>query len=145
MSFGGKFLNLFHSKPASLGEGLKRVKKAFHAIGDDIANIPGQRLYNTPGRNEVAINSANSKLSISHKFRGQYASADHKNSLAKVDRDYFNYTIGESKVKLCRDTKRSFYTGEIDAFCKSEVKTFYDKSKTRIIPYEKAASMGLRV
>ena len=63
----------------------------------------------------------------------------------KLAKLFPKYVIGDSKVKLCRDTKRSFYTGEIDAFCKSEVKTFNDKAKTRIIPYEKAVSMGLRV
>ena len=60
----GNLKNLLGIKPKSFGDALKAVKKHFNAIGDDLAHIPGQRIYKTPSDNRVVINGDSSSFSI---------------------------------------------------------------------------------
>lgn len=60
----GNLKNLLGIKPKSFGDALKAVKKHFNAIGDDLAHIPGQRIYKTPSDNRVVIDGDSSRFSI---------------------------------------------------------------------------------
>ena len=183
MGIYDKIIGLFTRKPQSLGEGLARVKNMFNACGDDLAKIPGERLYKTPGGNLVAIhNPCGNTLGV-QKYIMPHEKINYSDYVGKpayLNRNYSNTVIGDTRVRLDRCTNRATFAempeSKIASFfrrnftnknrefkeslypdsvqklnpdlekinkCAADVKTVSDKS--RIIPYTKAVSMGLKI
>ena len=46
---------IMRKPPQSLGDGMNRVRRAFHAFGDDVLKTPGARQFRTPFGNFVGI------------------------------------------------------------------------------------------
>ncbi len=183
MGIYDKIIGLFTRKPQSLGEGLARVKNMFNACGDDLAKIPGERLYKTPGGNLVAIHNPYGNTLGVQKYIMPHEKINYSDYVGKpayLSRTYNNTVIGDTKVRLDRYTNRatfaempetklasffrrnftnknrvfkeSLYPDSVQKLnpdlgktnkCVANFTTVSDKS--RIIPYTKAVSMGLKV
>lgn len=163
----GIFQKLFCRKPKSLGEGLARVKKMFNAIGEDIAQKPGHRLYKTPSGNRVEIRSCGS-LSIKKHLAplGKSAYKNYVGKLSSVDRHYINFVKpGDNMVVLDRsqttskfvplnskkgldatlayDCKRLFKDEYLQEVVPKVERTF--KANNPRISYAKATAMGMKI
>lgn len=50
--------NLFNIKPKTVGDAFRSIKQMFNIVGDDLAHIPGQRLYKNAQGHWVEIKSS---------------------------------------------------------------------------------------
>jgi len=98
-----KILSKF-TKPRSAGECLRRVKKAFNAVGEDIAHKPGCRIYKTPGKNEVHMATEYGSLDICKYLAGWNKSKDYIGKLAHVTRVHHNF-VKPGDGKICVSAK----------------------------------------
>ena len=183
MGIYDKIIRLFTSKPQSLGEGLARVKKMFNACGDDLAKLPGERLYKTPSGNLVSIHQNDVTSLDVQKHIMPHEKINYLDYIGKpayLGRSYRNTVIADTKVELRRCTNLASFAVKP----KSKLASFFSRNftnthrvhneyrypnsiqklypelgkisklagnyttvsdKTRIIPYNKAVSMGLKV
>lgn len=161
--------SLFHRKPRTLGEGLKRIKRLFGAYGKNKSEELGQRIYNTPSRNKVYIISDYNKLAIK-KILNISKSFFYKRYIGKralIERNYINTPKNNEKELLInrstwmfdfaplkqqyinqpsfqQDFKKVFGLPAKDTKITPRV-TYEYKCAHRNIPYEQAVSMGLKI
>ena len=98
-----KMLSKF-TRPKSTGECLRRVKKAFNAVGEDIAHKPGCRIYKTPCGNEVHMACKYGSLDIDKYLSTGNELKDYIGKLAHVDR-YHTIAAKPGDGKICVSTR----------------------------------------
>ena len=106
MGFLKKLLGI---KPKTVGDAFRAVKKHFNAVGDDLAHIPGQRLYKTPSGNRVLFDTTYNGIRIDKVLDANISPREYKayvGTPAGIARSHhLDVKPGDKTVKLLTTTE----------------------------------------
>ena len=105
----GILKKLFGIKPKTVGDAFRAVKKRLGAVGDDLAHIPGQRLYKTPSGNRVLFDSTYNGIRIDKVLDANISPREYKayvGTPAGIARSHhLDVKPGDKTVKLWTSTE----------------------------------------